>query len=100
MAKADNALYIGNETHIKHSVGLINHEDFDIIEHHFTALKMIKKPARRGDQNVNTLVEGRILVGKADATNKKRHGQFVISAELLEGFCNLCRKFTRGGKDQ
>ena len=61
---------------------------------------MVKKPAGRGDQHIDALVEGGVLVGKADTADEKRHRQLVIGAEFLEGVGDLRRQFARWCQDQ
>ena len=98
--QADNALDIRDEAHIEHPVGLVDDEDFHICQKHLAALEMIEKAARRGDQHIDALVEGGVLVGKAHATDQQRHRQLVVGAEFLEGVCDLSRQLAGRRKDQ
>ena len=98
--QADNPLYIRNEAHIEHPVGFVDNEDFHICQQHLAALEMIKQAAGRGNQHIDTLVEGGILVGKAHTADQQRHGQLVVGAEFLEGVGDLSRQFTRWCQDQ
>ena len=61
---------VRNKAHIKHAISFINHQNFDIIEQHFTTLKMIQQATGGGDQNINAFAQCGILVGKADAANQ------------------------------
>ena len=61
---------------------------------------MIKQTARRRDQNLYTLAEGGVLVGKADAADEKRHRPFVIGAEFFKGIGDLGGQLARWRQDQ
>ena len=98
--QADNALHIGNEAHIQHAVGLVDDKDLHICQQDLAALEMVEKAARRGDQYIDSLVQGGVLLGKADTADKKRHRQFVIGAEFLEGVGHLGSQFAGRGQDQ
>ena len=98
--QADNALDIRDKAHIEHPVGLVDDENLHICQQHLAALEMVEQPARRGDQHIDPLVESRVLVGKADPADQKRHRQLVIGAEFLEGVGHLRGKLAGRGQDQ
>ena len=98
--QADNALDVGNEAHVEHPVGLVDDEDLHIRQQDLATFEMIEKAARGGDQNIDPLVERRVLVGKAHTADQQRHRQLVIGAEFFEGVGNLCRKFACRCQDQ
>src|SRR5215469_6884194 len=55
---------IRNETHVEHTVCLVDDEKLDTRKQQSPALKMIKQPSRRGDQDVDTAGELAVLVIK------------------------------------
>ena len=67
--QTDNALNIGNETHIQHPVRFVDDEYLDVSQQHLAALEMVQKAPRGGNQHINTLAECNILVGKANAAD-------------------------------
>jgi len=54
---ADDASHGMDEAHVEHAVGLVEHQQLDLVEAHGLALDMVDQPARRGDQQVDPLAE-------------------------------------------
>ena len=96
----DNTFNIGNESHVQHPVSFVNHQNFYVGQQHLAAFKMVEQAAGCGNQNINTLAQGGVLVGKADPANQQRHRQLVIGAEFFKGVRHLGGKFAGRGKDQ
>ena len=67
--EAENAFDVGDEPHVEHPVGLINHHDLDAGQQQFATLEMVKQAARCRDQNINAPVDQRVLLLEADATD-------------------------------
>ena len=53
----DDALDIGDEAHVEHAVGLVDHEDLDAAQHDPAALEHVDQAAGRGDQDIRVLAE-------------------------------------------
>ena len=53
----DDALDIGNEAHIEHAVGFVDHQDLDVVQQDAAAIEQIHQAAGRGDQHVDAAVE-------------------------------------------
>ena len=92
--QAHDPFNVGNETHVEHSVSLVDNQNFHVIEQHLAPLEMIEQASGSGNQNIDAFSEGGILVGKAHSTDQQRHRQFVIGAKFFKGFGDLCRQFT------
>ena len=95
-----DALDVGNEAHVEHAVGLVDHQDLDAVEKQLAALEMIEQPARRRDHHVGAAIELAVLVVIGHAANQERHGQLVVLAEDLEMLGHLGGKLAGGLEDQ
>src|SRR5262245_19134853 len=60
--KLADALDVGDEAHVEHAVGLVDHQQLDPGEQKPPALEMVEQPARRRDENVDAAGELGILV--------------------------------------
>ena len=49
----ENALDVGNEAHVEHAVGFIDHHHLHAGEQKLAALEMVEQPAWRGDQHID-----------------------------------------------
>src|SRR5262249_40026853 len=52
---SNNLADVMDETHVEHSVSLIENEAFDLAQSERVALDKIKQPARRGDKDVRAV---------------------------------------------
>ena len=69
----DDALDVGDEAHVEHAVGFVDHQDLDAGEHQLAALEVIEQAAGRGDQHIDAAVELSVLVVERDAADQQRH---------------------------
>ena len=95
-----DAFDVGDETHIEHAVGLVDHQDLDAVQEQLAALEMIEQATRRGDHHVGAAVELAVLVVIGHAANQQRHGQLVALAEDLEMLGDLGGKLAGRFQDQ
>ena len=95
-----DALDIGNESHVEHSVGFIDHQDLDAVEQQLAALAVIEKAARRGNHHIGAAVQLLVLFVVGHAADEQRHRQFVVLAEKLEGLGDLGGKLACRLQDQ
>jgi len=86
-------LDVGNEAHIEHAVGFVDHENLHAGQEHLAASAMIEQPAWRCDQNVDAAVELLFLVAERNTADQKRHRELVVLAIGLEILGNLCGEF-------
>ena len=61
----DDPLDIGDEPHVEHAVGFVDHQDLDIVQQDLAALEQVEQAARRGDQHVDALLQRALLVVEA-----------------------------------
>ena len=52
-----DALDVGDEAHVEHAVGFVDHQDLDAGEQQFAALEMIEQPARRCDHHIGAAID-------------------------------------------
>ena len=96
----DDALDVGDEAHIEHAVGFVDHQDLDVVQQDAATLEMVEQPARRGDQDVGAAFEGTFLVGEAHAADQQRHVELVVLAVDLEVFGHLGGQFAGRLEDE
>ena len=98
--QAKDTFDVGDEPHIKHPVSLIHNHDFDVIQDQLAALKMVKQTARRGDQDVNALVDQQILFLEGNTTDEQRLGQFDVFGISIEILGHLRGQFPCRAQNQ
>ena len=59
-----DALDVGNESHVEHAIGFVDHQQFDAVEQQRAALGMVEQPARSRDQNVDAAGQFGVLVAE------------------------------------
>ena len=90
----------GNEAHVQHAVGFVDHQDIDLGQHQPAALEMIEQPAGRGDQHIDAAIQLLGLVVHRDAADQKRMGELGIFAVAVEAFRHLVGQFAGGLQHQ
>ena len=95
-----DAFDVGNEAHVEHAVGFIDHQQFDAGEQQAAAFGMVEQPAGRCDQDVDAAGQLGILVAKRDAADQKRDIEFLAGAVAVEVLLDLGGEFARRFKDQ
>ncbi len=93
-------LDVGNEAHVEHPIGLINHQHFAAGEQYLAAFEQVHQPSWRRDQHVNTLFKGLHLIAHLYSTDQQRHGEPVVDPIFLKILGNLRGEFAGGFKDQ
>ena len=97
--QGDDALDIGDEAHVQHAVGFVDHQHAHIGQQQPAALEQIDQTARGGDQHVHALAQRILLVGHALAADQQRVVQLEMLAVLDEVFRNLEGELTRRLQD-
>ena len=95
-----DALDVGDEAHVEHPVGLVDHENLDAREQELAALIVIEKAARCRDQHIDTARDLYVLIIEGHAADQQRHAQLVVDAILDEVFLDLSSEFARRLEDQ
>ena len=92
----EDAFDIGNEPHVQHTVGFINHHDLHAAQQELAAFEMVQQAAGRCDQHVNAAVDEFILFAKCHAANQQRLGQLGVLGVGFEILGHLGCQFARG----
>ena len=88
-----DAFDIGNEAHIQHAVGFVDHQNFNAGQEQFAALEMVEQAARRGNQHIDAAGDLEILITKRHAADQQSHRQLLVCAIFGEIFFDLSRQF-------
>jgi hypothetical protein len=96
----DDALDIGQETHVQHAVSLVKDEDLDLAQVRDLLPDQVEQPARRGDEDLDPGAQRLDLWLHGDAAvddrRAERHGPPVRPDALVD----LHRQLARGDEDQ
>jgi hypothetical protein len=95
-----DALDVGNEPHVEHPVGFVDHKNLDAGHQQLAAFAMVEQAAGGADQHVGTAFELAVLVLERHATDQKRDVELVVLAVLFEVLGDLGGEFARRLKDQ
>ena len=79
-----DALDVGNETHVQHAVGFVDHEQFDAGQQQSAALGMIEQPAGSCDQHVDATRQFGVLVAERNAADQERDVELLAGAVFIE----------------
>mmetsp|Transcript_2815 Transcript_2815/g.4801 ORF Transcript_2815/g.4801 Transcript_2815/m.4801 type:complete len:207 (-) Transcript_2815:553-1173(-) len=91
---------LGLKTHVKHAIGLVQHEAHDAVEADLTAFKEVVQPAGTRHDGVNAIA---VLPALVSLGSPAVHGHYIeadASAKALSLLLRLLRQLTRGGHDQ
>src|SRR5260221_166499 len=78
-----------NEAHVEHPVGLVEHEDLELVEPDMTLVHEVEEPTGRGDQDVDAAGEGidlRLLADAAIDEGMARQASRIVKIVIL-GLC-------------
>jgi hypothetical protein len=97
---AHDPLDVGDEAHVEHAIGFVDHQHLDVVQQHLAALEVVEQPARRGDQHVDALLERALLIVETHAADQQRHAELVVLAVHVEVLGDLGSKLARRLQDQ
>jgi hypothetical protein len=86
------------ESHVKHTVGFVKHEDFETLKIDITLLHQIKQPAWSRDNDVDARPQGTYLRLLPNTTVHRRHAYGGKGPVVHETFMNLDRQFSCAGQ--
>ena len=95
-----DALDVGDEAHVEHAVGFVDHQQLDAGHQQPAALVMVEQAAGRRDQHVDAAHQLGVLVVERDAADDQRDGELVLGAVFDEGFLHLRGEFARRLEDE
>ena len=83
----EDPLDVGNEAHVEHAIGFIDHEDLHPGQEQLAPFEVVQKPAGGSDQDVDAAVELELLVIEGDPADQQGPGQLpgLASRVALEG---------------
>ncbi len=100
LALAHQALHVFGKAHVEHAIGLVDHQNLDILEDQTAGIEMLDQPARRADQHVWHLAQHRGLDLEVLATGDQTgldEGELREAFDFLEG---LLGQFAGRQQDQ
>ena len=95
-----DALDVGDEAHVEHAVGLVEHEDLDLPEIDALVLDVVEQPAGGGDQDLDPGAHDRQLLLDVDAAEDDGRAQVRVPRVGAHRLLDLDREFARRGEDQ
>ena len=90
----EDATDVGQEAHVEHPVGLVQHEVLDPRQLGVGGLEVVQQPARRGDHHVHATAEGMLLGPHADAPEDGRTGDRGMDGQVVQVGQDLGGQFT------
>ena len=93
-------LDVGNEAHIEHPVGLVDHQDLDAHQHDPATLQMIEQTAGRRNQYIDATIEFLDLFVHRHAADQQRGVEAVVDAVSVEALGALRSELACRGEDQ
>ncbi len=86
-------LDVGNEAHVQHAVGFVDHQDIDLAQEQAATVEMVHQPAGGGDQHVDAAIQLLDLLVHRRAADQQRMAELGIFAVFVEAFRNLVCQF-------
>ena len=97
---AHNAADGGQKAHVEHAVGLVEHQDLDLVQVASALLDQIDQTARRGNQDIATVLKCRGLRLVAHAAHDS-HGNVARDVgDFARDLVDLLGKLARRGDDE
>ena len=90
-----HAADVGQEAHVEHAVGFVEHEVLQAAELRVGRAEVIEQAAGRRDDDVDAAAEGVLLRPHADAAEDGGRGQRRVHREVVEVFDDLRRELAR-----
>lgn len=96
----EEAANIADETHVQHTVCLVQHQDFHLRQIHGPLPHVVQQPPRSGHQDIHTQAQRFDLGIHADAAVGERGAQGEVFSVAAHALFHLGRKLAGGGEDQ
>jgi hypothetical protein len=93
-------LYFRQKAHVGHTVGFIDHNDFNFVEAHIAALDEVSEATGASNSYVAALTQSIELITVANATIKRINAKLAGCSDGLELLGDLGAEFTGGGEDE
>ena len=85
----EQAAHLGQEAHVGHAVGLVDHDEVDVVEAQRAAVEEVLEPAGRGDDDLDALAERLHLLVHAGAAVHGEHLGLGAPAQRLQLLLHL-----------
>ena len=95
-----DALDVGQEAHVEHAVGLVEHEHLQARERRGGVAEVVEQPARRRHDHVDARAQRVLLRSHADAAEHRGARDGRVHRELREVRVDLRGQLARGCQDQ
>ena len=96
----EEALHPRQEAHVGHAVGLVDDDDFDLVEVHVALADQVREAAGAGDEHVHPSSEGALLGLVADAAVDGDNAAATGAGDRSELALDLVRELTGGCEHQ
>ena len=96
----EDAADVGEEAHVEHPVGFVQHEDLEVPEVRIRAIHVVEEAAGGGHDDVGAAAKRVLLGAHADASVDGGGGDRGVHPESVQVLVDLRREFSRGGEDQ
>ena len=90
-----DAAHVGQETHVEHPVGFVEHEKFHLVQLQRALLQMIEQPSGRGDDDVRAGAQFIVLLAVTDAAEDDGGFQIGEAGEIVKRGFHLRGEFAR-----
>ena len=95
-----HAANVVDEAHIQHTVGFVQHQNFDVIELHRVLVFQIQQTPRRCHQHVHAAAQLHHLWVNAYPAENHQRTNVEVAAVFTHVLANLGRQFAGWGEDQ
>ena len=96
----EQLLNCGQEAHVGHAVGLVDHDELDLVEVDLAPLDQVGEPTRARDEHVDAAAQRLELRTEADAAVDRGDAELARAAEPLELTADLRRELARRDEDE
>ena len=93
-------LDVRDEAHVEHTIGFVEHEDFDLPEIDALLLDVVEQSAGCRNQDLDAAADDSKLLLDVDAAEHDCRAQLRVLAVGAKRFLDLHRELARGGEDQ
>ncbi len=98
--QVDDALQVGQEAHVEHAVGFVQHQHAHLRQVHAALLHVIEQAARRGNEDLHAAAQLLGLRVHVDTAEHDRAAQRRVLRVLGDVVVDLVGQLARGREDQ
>ncbi len=91
---------VSDEAHVEHAIGFVEHQKVNPVEPERIALHQIEQPARRGDENIDSIEDSANLLSHRDAANHEGAGDADVATISAEAIEDLAGEFPRRAENK